>query len=176
MSPTGTMFTSWMLRNDRNVSTSSLPMTSVVRWPSRPSAFSAATASLVQGFSNPKSLTMTSSPSASLAEERGAHRQLDLLAVHLHLVGTGVRAEHHAAADPMGCADGALTSTAGALLAPRLLAAAANLAAGEGVSGALSPGSALRLDDVVHDVHVRLDAEHGLSELGSAGGCALSRP
>ena len=80
-----------------------------------------------------------------------------------------MRTEHGAAASPLRCADGALTSAAGALLAPRLLAAATNLAAGLGVMRALAPRSALRADRKVHDRDVRLDAEHGRIELGSAG-------
>ena len=112
-----------------------------------------------------------------LGGKRAAHGQLDDLAVHLLGVGTRMRSEDHAAARPMRCADGALTRTAGALLAPRLLAAATDLTAGEGVAGALAPRSALGSYDFMHDGHVRLDVEHAggkLEVLDLLAGCILN--
>ena len=80
-----------------------------------------------------------------------------------------MRPEDHAAATPVRCADGTLTSTAGALLTERLLAAAADHAAGLGLMGAGTPGRTLHADNLVHDRNVRLDAEHGIGELGRRG-------
>ena len=73
-----------------------------------------------------------------LGGQSGAHGQLDFLVVHAEGVAARMRTEHGTAASPLRGADGALAGTAGALLAPRLLAAAADLAAGEGVAGALA--------------------------------------
>ena len=80
-----------------------------------------------------------------------------------------MRTEHGAAAAPLRGADGALAGTTGALLAPRLLAAAADVAAGKGVAGAGTPRRTLSAHNLVHDGHVRLDAEHGSGKLGVAG-------
>ena len=100
-----------------------------------------------------------------LSGKRGAHSKLDFLAVHAERVRTGVGTEHGAAANPLRGADGTLAGTTGALLTPRLLAAAANFATGLSVSSALTQAGAIGTHDRVHHVDVRLDAEHGVVQL-----------
>src|SRR5699024_4489020 len=70
---------------------------------------------------------------------------------------------------PLGCTDRALASAAGALLAPRLDAAAADLGTGERGLGALAAVCQIVLDSCVHCGYVGLDAEHSGVELHLAG-------
>src|SRR5699024_2609629 len=70
---------------------------------------------------------------------------------------------------PLGCTDRALTSAAGALLAPRLDAAATNLGAGERGLSTLTAVSQVVLDCCVHSGYVGLDAEYCGVELHLAG-------
>ena len=102
----------------------------------------------------------------------------------LHLLGgalrvvTRLRAEHGAAVVPLRCTDGALTSTTGALLLPRLLAAAGNHATSLGGVGALTSSSELSGDNLVDQRDVSLDilggnAEESLRSFNGAGGLAL---
>src|SRR5690606_36314103 len=84
-------------------------------------------------------------------------------------VGAGLRAEGHAATAPDGRTDGAGPGSAGALLRPRLGAAAAGFGAGLGGLGAGSAGRQLGGDDLGHHRHVGLEAEAGVVELYGAG-------
>ena len=108
----------------------------------------------------------------ALGQLRGqsrAHGQLDFLVVHAERVAAGMRTKDHAAATEVRRTDSALTSTASALLAERLAATAADHAARARVVRALAPGGALSAHHVVHDMHVRLDAEDVGGNLGRAG-------
>ena len=69
---------------------------------------------------------------------------------------------------PLGSPDGALTGTAGALLAPGLDAAAGNLGAGQGGLGALTAVGQVVLHHVVDNSLVGLDAEHSFGEFDLA--------
>jgi hypothetical protein len=82
------------------------------------------------------------------AVEQGAAEGEGLdLAVDLLGEIPGLRAEHDAAAGPQGRADGASAGAAGALLGVRLLAAAADFAAGLGRARALAGVGAVGDDD-----------------------------
>ena len=69
---------------------------------------------------------------------------------------------------PLRSADGALAGTAGALLAPRLDAAAGDLCAGQGTLRALTAVGQMILYDVVNDSLIGLDPENGIRELDLA--------
>ena len=73
-----------------------------------------------------------------------------------------MRTEHGAAASPLRCADGALTSAAGALLAPRLLAAAADVAAVFGVVRAEAAVRQMGDYNLVHRGHMNRGTEDGI--------------
>ena len=75
------------------------------------------------------------------------------------------RAKDDAAATPLGSTDRTLTGAAGALLTPRLAAAAADLGTALGVMGASAIGSHEVTHALVHHGHVGGDAVHGLAEL-----------
>ena len=69
---------------------------------------------------------------------------------------------------PLRGADGALTRAAGALLAPRLLAAAGNLGAGEAGLRALTAVSQMILHDVVNDGFIGFNTENSIREFDLA--------
>jgi hypothetical protein len=102
---------------------------------------------------------------SELAGEDGAHCELDFLLVRAACMAVGRRSEDNAAADHLRSADGALASTAGALLAERLDAAAGNGCAVLGGVGALATACSLDSHDLVHDRDVGLDAVDGISQL-----------
>ena len=133
-----------------------------------------ATAALVEGFLEAVVVDEHELAIGQLGGQRGAHSQLDLLVVHTLSVGTGLGGEDNATVTPLGSTDGTLAGTAGALLAPRLLAATGNLRATLSRLGALTPRGHLALDDVVHNVDVRLDAVHLSGELGLGDLLALA--
>src|SRR4051794_11576986 len=101
--------------------------------------------------------------------ERAAQRGAALLAVDLEGVVARRRAEDGAAAGPDRVARRAGAGTAGALLAPRLGAAAADEAAGLGRVRALPARVELRADRLVHERTVEARAESGLVELDLLG-------
>ena len=66
---------------------------------------------------------------------------------------------------PLRGAGAALTGAAGALLAPRLSAAAGNLSAGQSALRALTAVGEMIFDDFMNNAHVRLDAEDCVVQL-----------
>src|SRR5262249_10357333 len=76
-----------------------------------------------------------------------------------------LRAVRHTTAAPLRCADRTLASAAGALLPPRLRATAAHFRTRLGAVRAGASRGQLRVDDLVHDCDVRLDAEDRLRQL-----------
>ena len=111
-----------------------------------------------------------------LVDELGRQRTAQGEALHLArqalLVGARVRPEHHAAAAVVRRGDGALAGAAGALLAVRLLATAADLAAGLGVVRAGPPGGQLRGHDLVQHGGIHRGREELIAELDVADGLA----
>ena len=91
--------------------------------------------------------------------ERSAQRGGDHLLGRALAVVARLRAVHGATAGELRSARRTLTGTTGALLAVRLLAAAANLAARLRRVRALARRGALRLNDLMHQRDVRLDVE-----------------
>src|SRR5256886_853105 len=79
---------------------------------------------------------------------------------HVLLVAVRRGTERLAAALPLGRADGALAGAAGALLLPRLLAAARHLTAALGVVGAGAAIGQLARHRLMEQGHPHLDAEH----------------
>src|SRR6185437_3125210 len=151
-------------RRDFQVISSSRCATTRTGRPRSPIAVaSTATASLVRGTSpSTKPLTTWTRPwlSRSDSAPRGG---LHLLRRPLR-VGTRLRAVHDAAARVLGRAQRALAGPAGALLAVRLLAAAAHLAAGLGGVGTLAGRRLLRHHDLVDQRHVHLGGEDLVGE------------
>src|SRR5205807_5914719 len=85
-------------------------------------------------------------------------------------VAAGLGTEGDAAAPPVGRAARALACAAGALLAPRLLAAAPHFGPRARALRAGARGGELRGDHLVHDGDVRNDAEQRVVELDRARG------
>ncbi len=109
--------------------------------------------------------TTTISPLCRLGGQHALEREtLDLLIQHI-AVAAGLGGEHDTAVRPLGRAGAALTGTAGALLAPRLSAAAGNLSAGQSALRALTAVGKMIFDDLVNNAHVRLDAEDRVVQL-----------
>ena len=91
--------------------------------------------------------------------QRAAQREADHLLGRALRVVAGLGTVRHTAAAPLRRADRALAGPAGALLAPRLGAAAAHLGARLGAVRARPLGGELRGDHLVHHRDVGLDAE-----------------
>ena len=119
------------LRNDSSAFTSSFA-TTMVTLPAIPSSASASAARLGRRLLEVEPVDHVDLLVGELGRERRAHRELDDLVRHLEGVAARVRSEDHAAACPLRSARRTLAGATGALLAPRLLAAAADLAAGLG--------------------------------------------
>ena len=83
-------------------------------------------------------------------------------------VAAGLGAQRHTTTTPVRGADRTGPGTTGALLAPRLCATTGDLGTGPGALGARATGGELGGDDLVHEGHVGLDAEHGILELDAA--------
>src|SRR5439155_12772791 len=94
-------------------------------------------------------------------EERAAERELLHLGVDFLRVVARLRAEHDAAAGPQGRADGTGAGAAGALLAPRLLAAAADFAARLGRVRALAVVGVDGDDHFLHGLEAAVTFEGG---------------
>src|SRR5215218_8132017 len=92
-------------------------------------------------------------------QSRAAH-----LAVDLEVEAAHAGRERDAAAREVRGADRALARTAGALLAPRLGAAARDEPTSLGATGARAMRVQLGAHDLVHDVLLELGAEHGRLE------------
>ena len=108
-------------------------------------------------------------PALGVHRQRGAQRGATSLAVDLEDVVTRARAEDRAAARPDRRAAGAGACAAGALLAPRLRAAAGDHAAGLGRVRALAARGQLGHDDLVHERAVeRLLEDVGVEVDGGA--------
>ena len=124
-----TSATPGMLRTDRaNLSSSATSMSTAL--PSTPSRFSSATAALVLISRRRQRVDDDQRAVLQLLGERRAQRaELDLLR-QLEVVAARLRTEHRAALAPQRVADLADAGAAGALLPPRLLAAAADVARG----------------------------------------------
>src|SRR5882757_3875172 len=103
----------------------------------------------------------------------GLHGGAIHLAIHLLRKITRPRGERPAAAHPDGAAYGAGPGLAGALLAPRLLAAAADFRARLLLLGAGAPGGHVGRDDLVHQRFVVGAAEGGVRQLNFAGGAYI---
>ena len=101
--------------------------------------------------------------------ERRAQGQLDHLLRGLLVVLARLRAVGDATAAAVRRPDRALAGVAGALLLERLLAAAADLGAGLGALRAAAASGQLGRDDLVHQRHVGLHAEHAVVEVERAG-------
>jgi hypothetical protein len=110
---------------------------------------------LVEGASKAPASSPNSEPRSACSDS----------AVDLDRVVARARAEDDAAAGPLRGADRALAGAAGALLAPRLRAAAADHAARAG--GVRAPAARGELGDhgLVHERAVERRAEHGVVEL-----------
>ena len=100
--------------------------------------------------------------------ERRAQCGLHHLLGGLLVVLAGLRAEGHATTDEVRSADRALAGVAGALLGVGLAATTAHVRAGLGALGAGAAGGELGGDDLVHQRHVRRDAEDLVVELDRA--------
>ena len=87
-------------------------------------------------------------------------------------VAAGLGPDGHATATPVRRPGGALAGPAGALLAPRLAPATADLGPGEGAVVAGADAGQLGGDHLVHHRDVRRDAEDVVVELGGAHGAA----
>ena len=135
----------------------------------------ACTPSLVFGSLMPQSSTTMTFSSAARSESARAQREPH------HLLGRALRvvarlgAVRHTTAAPLRRADRTLTGPAGALLAPRLGAAAAHLGARLGAVRAGALGRELRGDDLVHHRDVRLDAEDVVGQLDGVAVAAVGR-
>src|SRR6185503_3468817 len=105
---------------------------------------------------------------AELGRERAAESQPAHLARQPLLVRARVRPEHGATAAVVRRGARALAGAARALLAVRLLAAAADLAARLGVVGADPPAGELGRDDLVQDRLVHRRAEEPVVQLDAA--------
>ena len=88
---------------------------------------------------------------SNLRGQSGLQGQSLNLLVQGVAVISGLGCKHNAAVSPLGSADGALTGAAGALLAPRLNAAAADLSAGQGALGTLAAVRQMVLYHIVHN-------------------------
>src|SRR6185295_11487866 len=111
-----------------------------------------------------------------LVDELGGQRAAQGEALHLArqplLVRARVRAEDDATATVVRRGDGALAGTTGALLAVRLAATTADLAAGLGVVRTGPSGGQLRGHDLVQDGGVDRGREELVAELDVADGLA----
>src|SRR6266487_4364858 len=96
--------------------------------------------------------------------ERAAQRGLAALAVHLRREVAVVRRERHAAARPVRSAGRAGAGAAGALLAPRLRAAARDQAAALAAAGRRARIVQLGAHGLVDEVRLHLGAEDALLE------------
>ena len=145
-------------------------------WPSpAPSASRTATNALVCGSSvMPKLVDDADRVVAELGGQRGAERDPAHLARQLLLVGARVRAEHDAAAAVVRRGARALARAAGALLAVRLAATAADLAAGLRVVRAGPAAGELGDDGLVEDGLVHRRGEQRLGEVDAPDGRAGS--
>ena len=159
------------LRNDliRPISSSCATTTSGV---SLPHFSTSALACLVDGVSNAVAVDERERLVADVVRERAGERGAADLAVHLDVEAAHARRERDAAAREVRGADRALAGAAGALLAPRLGAAAGDEPAGLGATGARAMRVQLRAHDLVHDVPLELGAEDGCLERGALGGRA----
>ena len=121
------------------------------------------------GVSKPHESTTTTLPSLARSDsaERSASEIIFLGVFWLYLRGLGPSATP----PPLNCGERVepCTGVAGALLAERLGAATAHLGAGLGALRAGPAGGELGGDDLVHDGHVGLDAEHVVVEVDLAG-------
>ena len=131
------------------------------RGPSQPSAVRASAACFVLGSSNAELLDHDQLAAGQRVGQRRAERALHHLLVDALVVVAHDRAVGHAAADPLGRADRALARAAGALLAPRLLPAAADLAARLDLVRAGAQTGHRRHDHLVHQRHVHRRLEDG---------------
>src|SRR5262249_36483243 len=100
-------------------------------------------------------------------ERRTERACLDLLGQLVRVVAR-VRTEHGAAADPLRGANRTLTRAAGALLAPRLLAAALHVLLRLGRMRAGPFGGALHLDDFPEQVLFDVGAQYAVAEVDGA--------
>ena len=107
-------------------------------------------------------------PGVPVGQGRAQGQHL-LLLVDPEAVVAGRRPEDDAAAAPLRGPDGALAGPSGPLLAPGLLAPAADLGPGLGRVGAGPGGGELGPHDPVHHRHVDLDPEDLLGQLDRAG-------
>jgi hypothetical protein len=101
--------------------------------------------------------------------ERRAEREADHLLRGALGVAARLRPKGDSTAAEVRGADRALAGVAGALLTVGLGATTGDLAAGLRALGARPASGELGGDDLVHDRHVRLDAEVGLVELHLSG-------
>ena len=101
--------------------------------------------------------------------ERRAQRELDHLLRGLLVVLARLRAVGDATAAHVRRAAGALAGVTGALLLERLPATAANLGSRLGALRTTAASGQLSGDDLVHQRHVGLHAEHRLVEVEVAG-------
>ena len=147
---------------------SSLPTTTSAL-PAMPSALSAALASLVLGFSKPHCVDDDDLALGGAVAEGRTQGELDHLLGGLLVVLARLGPEGHATTAEVRCTGRALASVAGALLLERLLAATADFCTGLGALRARATGGELSGDNLVHDGHVGLDAEHVGVELERAG-------
>src|SRR5581483_11780729 len=108
-------------------------------------------------------------PRLDVAAQGRPERRPGGLPVHLLLEGARRLRERVAAALELRRADRALAGASGALLAPRLRAAAGDGAAVLRLRRARPPGVRLRADGLVDEVRLHLGAEDRLVELARAG-------
>src|SRR5262249_35628996 len=101
--------------------------------------------------------------------QRGLERQLPDTLGQVELVAARRRPEDHGAVAPLRAARRALARAAGALLPPRLLAAAGDLADLLGVVRTLAALGELPADDARDQVGARRQAEHLVGEVDVAG-------
>ena len=161
------------LRNDSAACSS--PSVRITRTePLTPQSASSANAAFVDGVSNLRGVEERDRLALGVHGERAAQCGALLLAVDLEGVAARLRAEDGAAAGPDRAAARAGAGAAGALLAPRLRATAADLAAGLGGVRALAAGVELGADRLVDERAVERRAEGGVVELdGCAAGDVL---
>ena len=84
-------------------------------------------------------------------------------------VGTRLRSVNGATSGPLRGADGALTSSSGTLLTPRLLATTGNRTTSLGGVGPLTGGSELRDDDLMDQRNVGVDVKDLTGKVDRAG-------
>ena len=106
--------------------------------------------------------------------QRRAQREPDHLLGSALAVVARLRAVRHTTTTPVRRADRALAGAAGALLAPRLRATAADLGPGLRAVRAGAGGRELRGDDLVHHRGVGLDAEQVVGHVDRAGAARRS--